>query len=185
MIWPCPSHGAAIEAYYVHHSISRTQFLRGDFRGSSDPIRPPWALAEAAFTDACSRCGDCIRACPEKIIIKGRSGFPEVDFRRGECSFCGECAAHCGDAALLRDDSAPWLLRAVVTAGCLGRQGVVCMSCKEQCPHSAIRIRPQAGGVAIPEVDPLSCTGCGACYQPCPVGAIALRPTATAEDFSR
>lgn len=166
----------------MHHSISRTRFLRGDFSGRRDPIRPPWALAEAAFTDTCSRCGDCIKACPEKIIIKGRSGFPEVDFKQGECSFCGECVAHCGDGALLRDGAAPWDLRAVVNEGCIARQGVVCMSCKEQCPYSAIRFRPWLGGIALPEIDQLKCTGCGACYQPCPVGAIELRPMTIQEE---
>jgi ferredoxin-type protein NapF len=69
---------------------------RGFFRGRPRPkaeIRPPWALAESLFTDCCTRCNDCIDACPEQIIVIGDGGYPTIDFKRGECTFCATVSA--------------------------------------------------------------------------------------------
>lgn len=45
-------------------------------------LRPPGALAEPAFLDACTRCGDCIRACPAQCITvrgdEGPASFPHI-----------------------------------------------------------------------------------------------------------
>ena len=59
---------------------------RGFFRGRPRPKaenRPPWALAEALFVDRCTRCNDCLSACPEHILVASDGGFPTVDFKRG------------------------------------------------------------------------------------------------------
>jgi NAD-dependent dihydropyrimidine dehydrogenase PreA subunit len=61
-----------------------------------------------------------------------------------------------------------------VTEGCLARRGIVCQSCRDACPESAIRFRPRLGRVAEPEVDLAACTGCGECVTPCPVAAIDI-----------
>ena len=61
----------------------------------------------------------------------------------------------------------------------LQAQGVVCASCREVCPASAIRVPPGARGAAT--VDPETCTGCGACVAPCPVDAIALHHASAME----
>lgn len=155
--------------------VSRRQFMRGDFKARRPPQRPPWALAEEAFLDACSRCGECLPACPTRIIVLVR-GYPEVDFKRGECTFCGACATACKEQALLRSGSetAPWTLKAQVTENCLAKRGVECRVCGDPCPVTAIRFSPRLGGPPLPEVDASSCTGCGACVAPCPVAAINL-----------
>ena len=62
---------------------SRRGFLRGRPRPRAE-IRPPWALTEPAFSARCTRCGDCLTACPQKILVAGDGGFPTVDFARGE-----------------------------------------------------------------------------------------------------
>ncbi len=97
--------------------VSRRQFLWGDFKSRQAPQRPPWALAEALFINACSRCGDCVPVCPTRIIVIVR-GFPEVDFKRGECTFCGACAAACKDKALLDSETQiwPWAIKAQVAS---------------------------------------------------------------------
>ena len=152
---------------------SRRTFLRGKISVHASQLRPPWALPEADFTAACTRCGDCARACPTRIIKQGDGGFPMIDFALGECTFCGDCVTACVPKALLRQpDSLAWLLKANIGEKCLAKHQVECRICGEQCGESAIRFHPQLGGVSQPLLDDSRCTGCGACIAPCPVQAI-------------
>jgi ferredoxin-type protein NapF len=152
---------------------------RGFFRGRPRPkaeIRPPWALDEAAFIDACTRCNDCLGACPEHIVVAGDGGFPTVDFHRGECTFCGDCASACKPGALKRSEGGqPWLLKAYIGPACLPAKGVECRICGDFCDARAIRFTPRLGGAPLPEIVAESCTGCGACVAPCPVAAVTIR----------
>ena len=169
------SHYMEVGLRPVSNGISRAQFIRGNFSGSKQVIRPPWALAEPDFVGACSRCGDCIGVCPEKILETGRGGFPQVNFSKGECTFCGDCAGKCKSGALNRlAEGAPWRLKAVVAPSCLALKQVGCRTCGDSCPVGAIRFRISVGAVARPEVDLAACTGCGACYGPCPVSAVSI-----------
>ncbi|HEY6815314.1 MAG TPA: ferredoxin-type protein NapF, partial [Croceibacterium sp.] len=133
------------------------------------------------FRQACTGCGDCIAACPERVLAPGEGGFPTFDPALGECLFCGECVTACESRALdpLRLDR-PWQLEAAVSAGCLARNGVTCFACRDACGESAIRFRPALGG-AVPEIDAARCTGCGACVGPCPVTAISLSARVAAD----
>lgn len=154
--------------------ISRRQFLRGDISGRKTFLRPPWALAEAAFLDACTRCGDCVPVCPEKIIVVER-GYPAVDFSRGKCTFCEACLKVCAAGALKKiEDEPPWKIRPQMAESCVANNNVVCRTCGDACLLAAIRFQPRLGGAALPEVDGEICTGCGACVAPCPAGAIKL-----------
>lgn len=155
--------------------VSRRQFMRGDFKAHHSPQRPPWAPDEEAFLAACTRCGDCVPVCPTRIVVVVR-GYPEVDFKRGECTFCGACAAACKDGALPRANAQarPWNIKARIADNCLPRRGVECRICGDSCPVSAIRFSPRLGGPPVAEVDTASCTGCGACLAPCPVNAIRI-----------
>jgi len=157
-------------------SINRAQFLRGNFTGRSNPLRPPWSLPEPPFVDCCTRCDQCISVCPEKILRKGHAGFPQVDFTYGECTFCTDCSSVCESGAIQRQtEQQPWHNKAVVEATCLAVQGVICVICAEQCDNRSISFTLQAGKVALPQIDLTSCTGCGACYRPCPANAITIQ----------
>jgi ferredoxin-type protein NapF len=163
--------------------MSRRQFLRADFRAGRVVLRPPWALPEARFVDTCTRCGDCVRACPQSLLQLAGSGFPEISFTRGECTFCAACSAACAVGALPRvaDDAAPWNLKAEIGPNCLARHGVLCAVCRERCVAGAITLQHAAARVPVPRVKSGACTGCGACYAPCPAQAIRLSPiTSTA-----
>jgi ferredoxin-type protein NapF len=164
-------------------TISRRQFLRGDLRAERIALRPPWALPEARFVSVCTRCGDCVRACPPAILRLDSSGFPEINFARSDCTFCAACSAACTVGALPRvaDDAAPWTLKAEIGPSCLAHHGVLCAVCREQCGAGAITLVRALARVPVPRVNPAACTGCGACYAPCPAHAIRLSPlTSTA-----
>ena len=154
---------------------SRRDFFTGALRGGPPPVRPPWTLAEADFTDRCSGRGDCVSACPKNILIEGRAGFPAVDFSRGGCDFCGACADACPQSLFTGRDDAPWSVRARVGADCLSARGVTCRVCAEWCDTQAIRFRLEVGGRANPEISEAACIGCGECVAVCPANAIAMK----------
>jgi ferredoxin-type protein NapF len=169
---------------------ARRAFLLGRRpRQSAAPFRPPWAVDEAVFPQACQRCGECVAACPTGLLVHGAGGFPEADFSRGHCTFCTDCARACMAAArsaaarrqpALRfsPDLPPWALVAAIGAACLPGRGVLCRSCDEHCEAGAIRFSPRPGHPARPDIETSSCTGCGECVAVCPAQAIAMQPDA-------
>lgn len=159
----------------MSHTLSRSDFLRGRIEAQPLPLRPPWALPETAFVAACTRCGDCIRACPERILGDGTGGFPQVSFANAGCTFCGDCVDVCVPTALGRRGRAtPWTAAAAITDSCLSRRGVACRVCGDQCAIAAISFRLAVGGVADPVIDAAACTGCGDCVAPCPADAVVV-----------
>lgn len=144
----------------------------------ADVVRPPWSLPGADFLDRCTRCNDCVKACPGKIIVVGDGGFPSVDFSLGECTFCGECAKACTAGAFDTSTAAAWHLQWQVEESCLGHRAIFCIACLDVCPEQAIRLR-YATAVPVPEVDASLCTGCGACVATCPAKAISLETATT------
>jgi len=163
-------------------AITRSQFLRGDFKNEHAPIRPPWALDEQQFTDTCTQCSECIKSCPEKIIISGEGHYPVIDFSKGECTFCFNCVDSCEPDALTGStESIPWNLKASISKQCLVFKGIHCMSCRDQCETEAITFIPKVALPAYPVINPLLCTGCGACFQPCPNQSIQLNNQSTNE----
>jgi ferredoxin-type protein NapF len=164
--------------------VDRRQFLRGDLRGRRVPTRPPWAVPEAAFVEACTRCDDCVKACPEKVIRRGSGGYPEMDFSARGCSLCGDCVEAC-KAAAFADRVGPsteaWGHRASIAATCLAANGVVCRACGDHCATGAIRFRLAPGGRSHAHVDLSRCSGCGACIAVCPVQAVSLQTQVSRE----
>ena len=165
-------------------AVSRRQFLRGDLRGSRAGVRPPWALPEPAFTERCTRCDDCITACPGSLVTRGSGGYPELDFGRGGCDFCGKCAAACKAGAFQAEavgSFTGWSHRAVISTGCLSAQGVVCRACGDHCQARAIRFRLATAGRSFAQLDLARCTGCGACVAVCPARAVTMQVPGPAE----
>ncbi len=167
--------------------VSRRHFLRGRLSGGVAPRRPPWHLPEDEFAGACTRCGQCIAACPTRIVAAGTAGFPEVGFASGACTFCAACTHVCPSGALRFGASqSPWTLRAGIGNACLAYGQVLCRSCGEACDTQAIRFPPRIGGVPIPILSLDACTGCGACVGVCPVAAIGVEvPRASAAQPER
>ncbi|MCF6191095.1 MAG: ferredoxin-type protein NapF [Cocleimonas sp.] len=163
--------------------LSRRFFLRGKVSKSSQAsplaIRPPWAQIESLFIESCSRCGDCISACSQNIIIKGDGGFPEVSFKQGECTFCTECIKVCETGALdvvisQQADQNAWDLNVSIQSNCLSLNAVVCRACGDNCETQAIQFKLKVGGISEPLISQDDCTGCGACVAVCPVDAVSI-----------
>lgn len=162
-------------------SLSRRNLLRGKFSAaqgsltSQTAVRLPWSISEQHFTDHCSRCNDCINACPQNIIVKGSGGFPEINFALGECTFCQDCVVSC-NVPLFTDiaTTTPWPYKAVINDKCLAQNNVHCQSCQDSCEPYAIKFAPRLGGVSQPKIELLDCTGCGGCVSICPTNAISI-----------
>ena len=160
--------------FIVSGNVSRRALFGGVWRGGVQPVRPPWTPSEAEFTDRCTGCGDCIAACPQKILVGGRAGYPVVDFSRGACDFCGACADSCPESLFADRENTPWKVKARVGADCLSARGVTCRVCAEWCDARAVGFRLDVGGRAYPEISGTACTGCGECVAVCPANAIAM-----------
>lgn len=154
--------------------LSRRRWLKGGLVPTRPENTLPWAKDWLSFTDGCTRCGDCLAACPERIIVQGDGGFPVVDFGRGECTFCGRCVEACEQDVFVSRAESPWRQLASFGAACLAIQGVHCRSCEDSCEPRAIHFKPQLGAVARPELDAERCNGCGACVAGCPAAAIKI-----------
>ncbi|SGZ07082.1 Ferredoxin [Moritella viscosa] len=139
-------------------------------------VRLPWLKADLEFTDKCTRCGDCTAACPEKIIIVGDGGFPEIDFSVSECNFCKECVNHCKEDLFDLNQSQAWANKAVVSDRCLNIESVYCRSCTESCESEALAFNFINTTFVSPDVVFDDCNGCGACVSICPVSAITVSP---------
>ncbi|KJF97513.1 ferredoxin-type protein NapF [Photobacterium leiognathi] len=148
------------------------------FTRRSQPSLPrlPWLKNDAEFTDICSRCERCIKACETNILVKGDGGFPQVDFSQGEgeCTFCYQCADVCPEPLFLAQTEQPWATTATINEGCMASNNIECRSCGDMCEPQAIQFQLQVGKVAMPTVSSDDCNGCGACVSGCPVSAITM-----------
>jgi len=152
----------------------RRLFSNSPSLNSKQHHRLPWL--KQPIEQGCTQCGECIKTCPEKIIVKASGGFPLVDFTQGECSFCYQCAAVCPEGLFHEQQYVAWdnsiEVRETV---CLAQNGVYCRSCSDNCEQAAINIRPLIGGRAEVRVDDDKCNSCGACIAACPSQAIEIK----------
>lgn len=155
----------------------RRAFLRGRPESAEPPLRPPWT-EEDDLAERCTRCGDCLSACPEQVLVAGEGGFPCFDpgSGSGACTFCGACAEACPEGLFGAVSERPWDQQAAVSPEhCLAAAGIHCETCRDACPEQAVRFTPRVGGPPRPEIRSDTCNGCGACVGACPADAISLQ----------
>ncbi len=145
-------------------------------------LRPPGAISEQKFLQACSRCDECIHACPKDAILRApkKMGFlvfntPYIDPMRNPCVMCVDlpCIAACPDDALL-----PVQELTDVNMGyaildkkkCQAYGDTFCQQCVIDCPVPGAIYQVEDK----PIVDKNICTGCGVCMRSCSTVNIPL-----------
>jgi len=147
-------------------------------------IRPPHALPELEFLLACTRCGNCISACPHQVVFplsarRGAQvvGTPALDLLNRGCHLCDDwpCVKACEPGALafpaVDDDRQPpppvvpphLAVASIDTDHCLPYSGPECGACRDSCPvpDALVWRREQ------PHIDADLCCGCALCREAC------------------
>lgn len=156
--------------------------VRSSINRHAPVLRPPGAVAEPAFLQKCTQCGDCIRACPYDAIhqaplrLRSAAGTPILDPIRQPCWLCTDtpCIAACETGALSAELELKLGTARILEQTCLAYQGTGCTTCSERCPVD--------GAITLAEGKPRvvedACTGCGVCQYVCPApqNAVLLMP---------
>lgn len=147
-------------------------------------IRPPYALDELDFLTTCTRCAECIDACPYQVVfpLPTRLGAtvtntPALDLINKGCHLCADwpCVTACKPGALKfpvkiqnsKPDSTvpipPIAVASINQGTCLPYSGPECGACASSCPiPGALNWHSQK-----PLIDSELCVGCGLCREAC------------------
>lgn len=153
-------------------------------------LRPPGAIGEVEFLQLCTKCDDCLNACPYGSIKKAARKFgaaantPVIIPAEKPCYLCDDfpCISACKVNALLpvADKRAVRMGKAYIDpALCYNsgeRSGAMYPMCVLKCPLSGEAITSED---SRPMVDLEKCVGCGVCESACLTvnrqGAIRVR----------
>ncbi|GJL79188.1 MAG: hypothetical protein NPINA01_21770 [Nitrospinaceae bacterium] len=140
-------------------------------------IRPPGAISERQFLQACTRCEKCIHACPKDAIqhVPKKMGFliqntPYIDPAKIPCVMCDDlpCISACPDGALVpppnNDRMEVKMGYAILDKNkCQAYGDTFCQQCVIDCPIPGAIIQKDDK----PIIQKKTCTGCGVCVLSC------------------
>lgn len=145
-------------------------------------IRPPGARPEIEFTSICSRCSNCVHACPVSAIQLDHSGAkgagaPYIDPEASACVMCEglACMNQCPSSALqiVPREQIDIGLAVWHESTCIRHTaGDQCSMCVDHCPVGPLAIRVDDNSIVV---DGNHCTGCGSCQNNCPTQPRSIR----------
>ena len=152
-------------------------------------IRPPGAITEFEFLIACTRCGECSKACPANAILTldhragAASGTPFLDpHKYRPCIACKDtpCITACDDEALMPlaiEDAAMGTAKIDRSTCKPWSDKGECTRCIGACPFPGDAILADEDGK--PFIDPRHCIGCGLCVRACPTRprSVKIKPS--------
>lgn len=190
--------------------MDRRGFIRNAFRKSSQKmveiadaraknraqrwIRPPFCIDELEFLLTCTRCGECVSACPHEVLFALKAGLgaevvatPAMDLVNRACMLCDgwPCVAKCEPEALKlpeadeadeangaeNGDVLPRLSRLAIDTGrCLPYLGPECGACEGSCPVTGAL----TWEMYKPVINIECCTGCAQCRHACVMDPSAI-----------
>ena len=135
-------------------------------------LRPPGAVEEESFLKLCTRCDDCVHACPHHSIKRakerGVEGTPVIRPREMPCYLCEDlsCIKACKTGALIpvEREKVKMGVAKIKKKRCSAWDGQPCQYCVTKCPLSEEAIYL---GDFKPVIREEKCTGCGVCEQVC------------------
>jgi len=138
-------------------------------------LRPPGAVEEPLFNVLCTKCDECIKACPEDVLFRApdshgeAAGTPIFTPKRKACFLCSDlhCISACGEGALVRPvkmtDIAIGKAR-IDPSACRAYEGENCHYYVDMCPFPGDAITMLG---ERPVIKVLECVGCGLCEYYC------------------
>lgn len=140
-----------------------------------DYLRPPGAIEEAEFLSRCTRCDECIKACPAKAIKRSQGltdiaiGTPIIMPKENPCVLCNGlvCIAACKEGALKPVESVEKVAMGIAKINqsrCLAWEGQDCQMCFIKCPLQGDALYQEDGK---PVINAEKCVGCGVCEYIC------------------
>jgi len=134
----------------------------------TDWLRPPGAVEEVVFLERCTRCGDCIKACPPgAIVAHAQDGTPVILADRSPCLLCEDfpCISACRAEALLPVEGVGAVRMGTAAIShrlCTAGQG--CHACVSRCPTNALSMDLESLRLVVSSA---TCVGCGMCEAVC------------------
>ncbi|RMH36966.1 MAG: 4Fe-4S ferredoxin [Nitrospirae bacterium] len=160
--------GVTVHEYLKHRDAPTTPKPTAPAPLRRDWLRPPGAVEESEFLFRCTRCDDCVEACPHEVIQNHPVDETPILFPdQAPCQLCDDfpCIAACQTEALLPVQNrldVKMGLAAVSPRLCTASQG--CNACVSKCPVQAIHMSFSSFQI---EIDRTVCVGCGICQHIC------------------
>ena len=160
--------GVTVHEYIKHSDASPAPQVQAPIPERTDWLRPPGAVEELDFLQRCTKCGDCLDACPPSAIQQHPQDETPIIFAEDSpCLLCQDfpCISVCETEALLpvhnqRDVNMG--LAVVSHRECTAANG--CNACVPKCPTEALSMNFSNFQISV---DQLCCVGCGVCQQVC------------------